>query len=249
MTTKWWDGTIEMIDPRLIVIDHRFQRPEKESLIDAIAANPLPMAFGVPVCFKRDNGVFYCADGQQRIKGVLKSANPPLLIPTVWWTVAGVQHEAEIFVRINEYRKQLSPHEKHVAKLVAKDPASVAIERLVETAGLSISNRSGSTRTIGAIAGLHYVYNVAGEEGALQTLCVLRDAFPDDRRAFDTVLIRVIGDIVANANGSLSRAKLTQALAKTTTGKLTRRAEELHFKLGTSKRESLRTAVSEIVKL
>ena len=108
-------GTFEMVDPLLILVDHLYQRGEKSTLIDAIASNPKWEAFGVITCFVRErtrNGevqrTYYCVDGQQRIRGVLKSEAPPKLVPVVHYTLAGINEEAAIFVRINEYRKALS---------------------------------------------------------------------------------------------------------------------------------------------
>src|SRR5216117_1041649 len=101
----WNWGTYDLVDPRVIVVDHRYQRPAKPTLIEKIAASPTPEAFGVILCFRRDNNVMYCIDGQQRLAAVLQIDKPPLLVPVLWYPAGSVTHEAEIFVRINEVRK------------------------------------------------------------------------------------------------------------------------------------------------
>lgn len=250
---KEWHGKFETIDPKLIVIDHRYQRPTKADLVEAIAANPVWEAFGVPVVFKREgnNAVYYCADGQQRIAGVLASEQPPRQIPVVVFTVTGLEHEAEIFVRINEYRKALTPIEKHTGKVVAKDPAALAIERAVAAAGFTIA-KTPSPRAVGAMSALYYAYNLLGENGVTQVLVQIRDAWPDDRKALDANMIRVLAEVIdqqaAGGNGGYSRGKLTQKLVRTSPGSLLRKAEEIHFDTGVSKRAALRRAFKALAK-
>lgn len=249
---EWkWNGTLEMVDPVMIVTDHRYQRPPKTGLIDQIASNPVPEAFGVPVCFRRSNGVLYCADGQQRIAGILASEKPPRLIPIVWFPIEGVEHEAEIFVRINVYRKSLTPIEKHHGSVTAKDPAALAIARAVESVGFSIGFNTGSSRSIGAISALNYVYNLIGEDGVKQVLVQVREAWPDDRKSLEASLLRIVADVIKEAtdNGGYQRSRVTAALKRTTPAALFRKAEEIHFDQGTSKRDSLRRAVTALAKV
>lgn len=245
-----WNGTLEMVDPRLIVVDHRYQRPQHAVLIAAIAANPTPEAFGVLVCFRRDNGVYYCADGQQRLAGVLASEDPPRLVPVVWFPVNAVAHEAEIFVRINEFRKALSPLQKHIGKTEAKESAALGINRAVELADFSIGH-GPSGRSIGAISALNYAYNLIGEDGVTQLLVVVREAWPEDRKGLDTILLRVLSDVIKEQrdNGGYVRSKTVRALKHTVPAAIFRKAEEIHFDQGTSRRESLRRAIKALTKL
>ncbi len=245
-----WNGTLEMVDPRLIVVDHRYQRPPHANLIAAIAANPTPEAFAVLVCFRRDNGVYYCADGQQRLAGVLASEDPPLLVPVVWFPVNGVAHEAEIFVRINDYRKALSPLQKHTGKVTAEEPAALAINRAVTLAGFSIGH-TPSGRSIGAVAALNYAHDTLGEDGVTQLLVLVREAWPEERKALDTILLRVLSDIIKEQrdNGGYARSKTVGALKRTVPSAIFRKAEEIHFEQGTSKRESIRKAIKVLTKL
>lgn len=249
---KWWDGTFEMVDPAAIVFDHTYQRPDHLGLQAHIAANPVPAAFGVPVCFKRPNGVFYGVDGQQRVKGLLQAESPPRLIPVVWFpTPAGIESEAEIFVLINEFRKQLTALEKHKGKVVALDPAAVAIARAVDAVGFSIG-KSTSSRSVGAVGALNYTYNLLGEWGISQLLVGVRDAWPDDKGALETKLLHVLADVIEehkNSKAGFNRQKFSRALALTTTGAIKRRAEDIHHERGKGRRESLRSAIAELTKL
>lgn len=250
MSGKAWNGTIEEVDPAVIVTDHRYQRDRKPGLIETIAANPDPRVFGVPIVVKRagTTDIYYCVDGQQRLAGILGSEKPPRLIYVNVVETVTLADEAEVFVRINEWRKALTPIEKHLGKGAAEDPAAVAVQRAIDTAGFTVA-KTTSPRALGSIGGAYYVYGIGGEEGLLQTLLVLRDAWPDDKKSTNTWLLRVIGEIVCTQNGGYNRKKLTEALTKSTPAAIFRKSEEIHFEQGTSGKESLRRAIKALCKV
>ena len=239
-----FNGKMTMVETRRIVVDHRYQRPEKDALIAAIAANPQWELFGVPVLFQRNESeLYYCADGQQRIQGVRASKVPPAKVPAVIFTVPKVEDEAAIFVQINEFRKQLTPLEKHKGKKEAKEAAALAVERATGAAGFSIGD-SESAKAIRAPSALYYAYNALGEQGLVQLLTVLREAWPDDKKATSASIIRTLSDAIEEkaTNGGFSRTTTTRKLAKTSPGQLHRRAEEIHFEQGKPKGAALRAA-------
>lgn len=256
-------GSFEMVDPHVILIDHLYQRGEKSSLIDAIASNPRWEMFGVVTCFVREREVngkktrlFYAVDGQQRIRGVLRSEAPPAAVPVVWYSVNDVRDEAAVFVRINEFRKALSALEKHKGKLIAKDPAATAIERAVELAGFTIGDSNAKhedSRTIHAIASLNWVYNLIGEEGVTQTLVQVREAWPDDKAGTEATMLKAIASIIAEqqsgTNGGYNRATLTRKLQSTSPSAVTRKAEALRFDMGGSRAVNLRRALKALAKV
>lgn len=250
MATEWQWGERRMVDPRVIVIDHRFQREQKKDVIEAIASNPDPRAFGIPIVFERDNKVLYCADGQQRIMGVLNSPEPPRRIPVEVFQLDSIKDEAEVFWLINVFRKSLTPHEKHKGGLVAEHPANVAIERVVSELGLSIGP-TRSPKQIGAISALHQVYNRSGEETLRDTVLLASRSWPDDARAFDTLILRSLGRLVAEykANGIYDRQKMQDGLAKTSPVKIQKKAEEVAYDTGKTKAESCFRAIRLTTKL
>lgn len=249
---KEWNGKFEMVDPRLIVIDHQYQRDEKSDLIAAIAANPTWEAFGAVVLFLR-NGVYYCGDGQQRTRGLLASESPPLLVPAIVYDLGAVRREAEIFVIINRFRKALSAWEKHHGLAAAGDPAVLAINRTLEKAGYSLGGAGGtpSPHRIAAIGAVSKIYARGGEEVLLQTLVQAREAYPNDRRALQARFLCTLGEIVEERfrNGGYNRQKLTGALKQTDPGALARKAEQIHFDQGTGSNESLRKAFKALAKV
>lgn len=250
-----YNGTFEMVDPFAIVIDHRYQREIRPALVAAIAADPRWELFGVPVLLKRGDGegssVYYCADGQQRIEGIKNSTNPPRQIPAVWFPVHHLADEAAVFVQINEFRIALSAMQKHKGKLIAEDPATLAIARAVETAGLSIggTNRDQSARTITAVSSLYAIYERLAEEGLLQTLIVCRDAFADDSGAFTSPILRGVAQVIEEQDGSYDRQRLTGALSGTSVHSILRKSEELRFDMGGSKGTNVRRAIKALARI
>lgn len=246
-----YNGTFEMVDLRLIVIDHRYQRAPKPALVAAIASDPRWELFGIPVLFKRSNNQYYVADGQQRILGMKSSKTPPREIPAVWFPVDDLADEAAVFVQINEFRKSLTSLEKHKGKIVAEDPATLAIERSVETAGLTVGGNSAAqdARTINAVAALYWVYDRIAEEGLTQTLIVCRDAFEDDSSAFSSHMLRAVGSIIEEQDGAYERQKLVRALKRTSPHAILRTAKSLEFDLGGSRPVNVRRAIKKLAKV
>jgi hypothetical protein len=248
-----YNGTFEMVNPKELVIDHRYQRPLKQTLVSTIAQAPSWELFGVPVAFKRSNGMLYVADGQQRIAGVMASENPPKAVPVLWFPLHNLADEADVFVRINEWRKALQPIEKHKGKIVAGDEATLAIERAVAQAGYTIDTGVGSgpahARTIQAVAGVGMIYNRIGEEGLLQTLVCIRDAWPDDARALNTHILRGVSELVEEQGENYNRTKLTNSLKKTEPHLVLRRASERQLDFGGSKLKQVRGAFAELAGL
>jgi len=247
-----YNGKLQMVDPKKIIVDHRYQRAEKTSLIAAISSNPKWEFFGALVLFERDGkpDAYYCADGQQRLRGVMGAEEPPKEVPATVFTVPALRDEAAIYVQINEFRKALRPLEKHQGKVVAKDAAALSVERATNAAGFSIG-QSASARTIEAPSALYYAHNALGEQGLVQLLTVVRDAWPDDKRATSSSFIRTISDIIEEktGNGGFSRSDLTRKLLKTSPGKIARKAEEIHLDTGKSKGDSMRAAFKALAKV
>jgi hypothetical protein len=244
-----YTGTFELVDPKVVIIDHRYQREMRPALVAAIASDPRWELFGVPVLFKRGNGLFYVADGQQRIEGIKRSKNTPRLIPAVWFPVSGVDEEAAVFVQINEFRIALSAMQKHKGKIIAKDPATLAIERAVEKAGLSISSTDEDDKSINAVASLYWIYNRIGEEGLLQTLVVCRDAWEGNSAALGASMLRSVSEVIEDLDSNYERQRLTKALTRTSPHLILRKAEELRFNMGGSKQANVRRAIKALAKV
>lgn len=245
-----YNGTFELVDPTEVIIDHRYQREMRPALVAAIASDPRWELFGVPVLFRRSNGALYCADGQQRIEGIKRSKNPPKLIPAVWFPVVGVDEEAAVFVQINEFRIALTALQKHKGKILAQDPATLAIERAVEEAGLTIGAASnGDAKTLMAVSALYNIYGRIAEEGLYHTLVVCRDAWDGDSSAFSAQMLRSVAQVIEELNSNYDQQRLIRSLSRTSPSALNRKAEELRFTMGGSKQANVRRAIKALARV
>ena len=250
---KEWDLDFELVDPNEIVVDHRYQRAPKPDLIAAIGENLNWGVFGVIVCSRRSSGKLYCLDGQQRLAGAMSAPNPPSAVPCVIKNVGSVKEEAAYFSVINEARRNVFALEKYKAHLVAEDPAYVQINRAVEAAGYTVAGNSSASdsRSISAIAGLLDVYNMAGEQGVYEVMIAIRQAWPDEAGATVTWIIRALGEVVTEemSNGEIDHDAIVKKMERTTPSRILRKAEEMRFEMGGSKRTNVRRAFKALAKL
>lgn len=246
---KDWNGTFELVNPALIVIDHRYQRDERPQLIATISAHAAWEPFSVVTCSKRANGVLVALDGQQRLAGVKASPEPPKSVPIVWFPVASLEEEARIFSIINEARKAVFPLEKHKARLIQKEPFAMAIERAVEKVGFSVGTSAQDPKTVNAVAALNWVYNEVGEEGLVQVLAVIRDAWPNENIATSPLILKAVAELITESNGNFNRNRVTTALAKHNAGDYVRKADQLKFDIGGSKQANVRRAFKALAKV
>lgn len=262
---KKFNGTFEMVSPHELVVDHKYQRPEKWDLIATIASDPIWEAFGVIVCSKRKgrNGqVFrYVIDGQQRLMGVLAANEIPQEVPVISFEVDSVKEEAELFSRINEARKSVNQYERFRAHITAEDPRYLHIQSAVERAGFTVgsggSGGSNDPLTVMAIGGLQALYNAGGEEGVYVVLAAIKQAWEGENGWVESWLLRALADVVEE-HASLTRDgkaepldvdTLAKALARTTPGRLMRKGEENRFAMGGSKRQNIRRALKTLAKI
>jgi len=244
-----WDGRFELVHPGKIVVDHRYQRDERQGLIQVIAANPNWAAFGVVACIERPNGILYAIDGQQRLAGVKASDHPPMRVPTVIFKVDSAEDEARIFNIINESRKNLYPLEKHKSRVFWKEEAATAVERAIETAGFTLGAKNSSSRTVQAVTALNAIYNNIGEEGLTQTLICVRDAWPEDKSSTESPILYAVSQVIADQAESYNRQKVVGALSKTTPGLVLRKASEFTLELGGAKKVNVRRAIKALCKV
>lgn len=245
-------GEFRLVDPKLIVIDTRYQRPDKPNLQAAIAQDPDWRAFGVVSLFDR-KGVLICYDGQQRYKGVMKSAKPPTRVPALVFPAPPLDGEARSFLKLNVQRVAPRSYEKHEAAVTAKDEAALAIERAAATAGYTIGPGSGTKaddpNTITAVQALYWIYNRLAEEGTLQVLLQCRDAWTKETDGTNSSVMKGVAQVLIDLDVAYDRPKVTKALSRATPSEILRRATGMMFDMGGSKHVNIRRAIAELCKI
>lgn len=243
-----FNGKFEMVNPKEIVIDHRYQRPEKETLVVQIGKEFSWASFGAISCYLR-NGLYYAVDGQQRLKAALSLKEPPTKVPCIVFPENTLVSEAHTFLDIQINRKAVTTYEKHKAELVAKVPSALAIQRAVDKVGFHISGGDYSPNSVYAIRTLHYIYTLLGEEGVVQTLTQIRDAWSGDPSATRTEILKGVADVIADRGDKYDRASVTKALKRTTPGDIMRKGREHRFNMGGSAQVNIRRAFKTLTKI
>lgn len=249
-----WDGNFELVDPHDIQFDRaKYQRAENWPLISRIGQDLKWPAFVVIPCAKREyaGGILYAYDGQQRILGALASENPPKHVPVVWWPFKTRADEAACFIEVNVNRVAVAALGKFKAQIGAENPMFLQIVAATERAGFAIGVTAGESRaTVSAVGGLQAIYNSVGEEGVYIGLTAYKEAWPDSNAPSATMLnllAEVMGDM--SSNGGLSVEGLTKACSRTTQVRIMRKAEQIHYEQGGSKKAAVRKAFKELAKV
>ncbi len=245
-----FSGEFELINPVEISIDHRYQRQQKEPLIAVIGSTFKWSSFGALTCVRR-NGVVYAVDGQQRLAAAMTQKPRPKVVPCIVFAEEDLKKEAQSFLDIQINRKAVSAIEKHTAQLVAKDESALAIQRAVDQAGFTISpySASSSNRNVFAVRALHYAYDLLAEDGVLQVLTQVRDAWPDEQGGTEAGMIKLIADVIFEQGEKYERAKFTTALSRTTPSQLQRRANGFMADAGGSRKQNLRRALKALARV
>lgn len=243
-----FNGTFELVDPSLILIDTRYQRPEKETLVAQIGKEFDWASFGTVSCYKR-NGKYYAVDGQQRLKAASTLKPPVKEVPCIVFPEADLTREAHTFLDIQINRKAVSPFEKHKAELIAKVPSALAIQRAVEHVGFQITSGDYNPNSVYAIRSLHYIYTLLGEEGVVQTMTQIRDAWPGDPTGTRTQILRGVADVIAEKGDRYDRAAMTKALKRTAPADVLRKAREHRYNMGGSMQVNIRRAIKTLARI
>lgn len=160
---------IERVRIRDIVIDGRVQRGLDLSRANRIANEFEPEAFGVPTISRRSDGSLHAVDGQHRIMGASIAGYGDKQFQMKVHEGLELEAEARLFRLLNATRKPL-PVDLFRIAVIEKEPAAVAMNRLVQSTGLHVAN-SGET-SFRAVSALREVYetDAVAAERALHTL-------------------------------------------------------------------------------
>lgn len=175
--------SIELIPPARLLIDPSYQRSiENQASQAAIAriAHQWDWRLCVPLIVSRRTDGLYVIDGQHRQVGAMRRGDIPYL-PCCVSDYGSAAEEAAVFITANSTPKKVHRVDQHRAALLAGDPISLAIERVVRGAGLELvaTSLNGLRRgQINAMSTVATAIKRHGEDLALRTLCVIARSFP-----------------------------------------------------------------------
>lgn len=215
-----WPFRVELVDLKQMVLDHAYQRPANWPFIRAKAAIFDATLVGTLDVAERHHGATYAIlDGQQRFE-MMRLVGKEKCYCAIY-TGLDLQAEAAFFLHKNQDRKAVHPYYTYQAKIVARDPNAIAIEKIAKSFGYKIAITSASTRSaedhISAIASLEEAYGRSNDERAeclTPTLATLKAATFGMKEGQSAHLIRALGRIFERYYDSdIDRERLIETIS------------------------------------
>jgi hypothetical protein len=244
-----WTGSFELVDPRLVVVDRTYQRDLKQDRVDRIASNLDWAKFGAISCARRGNGgTLYVVDGQQRTAAAKQAGVER--IPAIIFARTKVEQEAADFVVVNRDRASVNPFQMYRARLRARDPIALGVQKVVNEEGFSVvGSGSSDERGIAAISELMTLYAGMGEEGLRSVLAIIRNAWLDLAYSTSAGFLHVVALLLTEVGETVSHTKIVAELEKTNPSELRKLARGLRHDAGGTYVHNLRRALVKRTKL
>ena len=215
----------DLIPIKNLVSNQDYQRNLSQSHIERAAAN-----FDIhqinPVKVSRRDGVNYVFNGQHTIEIIALvsgSRNTP-----VWCMIyddLSYQHEADIFANQMKYVRGLKPYEIFMANIEAGSDDQLIIRSLVESYGLTISDKVGLCR-ITAVSTIESSYKKYGYHVLDRTLRLCIGAWEGDRNSFSANIMNAIAKMIVVYGDSLKDDVFKERIGAISIKALTRAAKD-----------------------
>jgi hypothetical protein len=175
---KTLSKTLKAVPVETLKRDTRWNRPIGKTRIENMGTNWSDVLAGVIVISERDNGDMILVDGQHRAAAA-RIAGKSELIAEVHTGLDEIQ-ESKLFDELNMSRKTISAMDRFRARVFYKDPAAIAIKKMVEDRGGTIResmDKGAVNNDIAAIATLERIYNTGGEDLLAWVLDIVTDSW------------------------------------------------------------------------
>lgn len=213
-----------------IKIDHAYQRDTSSSWVEDHRPFDAQQA-GAIVLSARAGGP-YCVDGGHRV--ALANADG---IPTInSFLVEGLSQadEARLFTRYQRERRNLTSYALFRADLVAHDPDTMAMDRVVRANGYMLGKTASTPRTITAIDSIRYIQKVGGEDLLHRTLRLVGQFWIGEEKALSGQVLKGMALFLQSAGeqSSFSQPTLDKVMNKVPPVKLLRLSLSVSHKRG-----------------
>jgi hypothetical protein len=232
-----WPFRIELIQLDRCHVDHSYQRPVDWLWVRKTAAVfDATLVGALDVSVHSHGASFAIMDGQGRTEA-MKLVGKTQAYAALY---EGLDQQAEalFFLHKNSNRKAIHPYYTYQAKLTAKDPTAVAVEKITEEYGYKVAIVSASTRNIvdniSAIASLEEAYNRKNDvrpECLSPTLAVLRKATYGLKEGNAAALIRGIARVFERYE-EVDQHRLADVIAERNPSWLLARMREMGWNQG-----------------
>lgn len=229
-----------------IDVDRNYQREIKPALVKRILSKFEWRKFGAVVLSRQEDGRFMVVEGQHRCKAA--ALHPDVkTVPAVIVPHGSSAEEADSFLAINRDRMAVTSVEQYWAALTAGDPQTVAMSKVLQSAGCDVVEAQGiqkpnRTNAISAVARSMQRY---GDASTRRALLVLRSAWPTDPRALRGTIITALARLIRN-NKEVRDENLAAALRGQSVTTLTASAEQFKRLSGGSADVALAKTIVEL---
>jgi hypothetical protein len=223
-TTFDWPFVYRIVPEWDLEIDTKYQR-RLGTFVNSIVDNFMPALVGTLIVNRRGRKMFVI-DGQHRLEALRRLAIQD--VPCVVFDGLSRAEEAQLFAKLQTERRRIRPSTRFEAEVVAKDPRALAIKRVLDRVGISISDVGGrllAPHEVSAIVALERIYEAFDANRLEEVLTVCRLSFPDEKGALSNDIILGVSSFIATENPD--RDKLVKQLSQVTAWDLKSRATAL----------------------
>ena len=192
--------------------DVAYQRERSDRFVARVASD-FDKNLLKPIKVSERDSQLYCIDGQHSLE-IVKTASgrEDALVWCMIYKGLTYENEAYLFSKQQQYEKSLLSYNITNAKIEAKDPDALMIDRILSSYGFSISDRIGDYR-IKATKVLERVYSEFGPECLAKVLLLIKETWNGNREYLRSAFILAIAKMVViydlNEDAFISRFKTT----------------------------------------
>jgi hypothetical protein len=220
MTKTSWSKKIESIKARDLEVDPKVQRDVHPAQVRTLNRDWDDMLVGVPIGWRRDDGVVYLLDGQQRLRSKtghpsvpLKVTDPDYVFNVEVYTGITEKQAAHIFLGANRGRKNVDAYARWWVELTEGDAVALSMDKAAKRVGIRISTNSSKSE-ISCVSTLRRVISRPGatstnEDALVWALEVYRAAFGYSPSAWRSEVVEALSVL------KLRYPKLNQGMAVT----------------------------------
>ncbi len=217
-------GTLPVLQyctPDQLDVDPAYQRQldgRSHQLVNRIAAGWDWNLFQPLVVARRPDGRLYVVDGQHRLAAARQRGDVQQL-PCVIFASTEPAQEADVFVKLNQERRPLSPYALYNAALATGEPAVLALDEIMRSTGWRFAGgadsralKPGQFNIVGRVRRWHARY---GDRATRVLLDAMARAFRGQVLQQPGYFFVAIGAVVAERGEKLSAHLLVDVLTRT----------------------------------
>lgn len=168
---------------------------------DPLAVSPLTLSR------RRDNTLWVIDGNHRRVVSFEKGMNT---LPAMVHSGLSREQEADLYTKLGTVLGQ-TPWTRFQAKLIALDPAALAITRIADKHGLVIDATKGyGSWKIRAVARVEWVYARGGEEGLDWVLSFLSEAYDGNAEALGEMQLEGVFQFWARYRDKVQRSEIAR---------------------------------------